>query len=73
MLWPAAVKPMISAFPLTEDVLPLQVALEFDCTTSAAIRPCPLRGNILICISHLSFGGEPWEPRGQEHSRFSAP
>ncbi len=37
--WPAATKPTISAFPLTAACPPLQVALEFDFTTSAATRP----------------------------------
>jgi len=37
--WPAATKPTISALPVTEACPPLQVALEFDFTTSAATRP----------------------------------
>ncbi len=32
MDWPAAVKPTISALPVTEACVPLQVALEFDFT-----------------------------------------
>ncbi len=39
MDWPAATRPTISEFPVTEAWLPLQVALEFDFTTSAATRP----------------------------------
>src|SRR5580704_4136155 len=42
MDWPAATRPTISEFPVTEAWLPLQVALEFDFTTSAATRP-PIR------------------------------
>src|SRR5712664_2094943 len=42
MDWPAATKPTISALPVTEAWPPLQVALEFDFTTSAATRP-PIR------------------------------
>jgi hypothetical protein len=37
--WPATTNPTSSAFPLTADCPLLQLALEFDCTTSAAIRP----------------------------------
>src|SRR6266481_3653208 len=37
--WPAAVKPTSSAFPVTLACVPLQVALEFDFTTSAATSP----------------------------------
>jgi len=37
--WPAATKPTSSAFPVTAACPPLQVALEFDFTTSAASRP----------------------------------
>src|SRR5712664_2790908 len=39
MDWPAATKPTISALPVTEAWPPLQVALEFDFTTSAGTRP----------------------------------
>src|SRR6267154_1997900 len=39
---PAATKPTISALPVTEACPPLQVALEFDFTTSEAISP-PIR------------------------------
>src|SRR5258708_14558576 len=42
MDWPAATKPTISGLPVTEAWAPLQVALEFDFTTSAATRP-PIR------------------------------
>jgi hypothetical protein len=38
----AATKPTISALPVTEAWPPLQVALEFDFTTSAATKP-PIR------------------------------
>src|SRR5258708_29160998 len=37
--WPAATRPTTSAFPLTATCQPLQVALEFDFTTSAATKP----------------------------------
>lgn len=37
--WPAAVSPTSSAFPEVDAVVPLQVALEFDFTRSAAIKP----------------------------------
>src|SRR5258708_5613814 len=37
--WPAATKPTTSAFPVTEACAPLQVALEFDFTASAATKP----------------------------------
>ena len=37
--WPAATSPTISKLPLDEAVEPLQEALEFDFTTSAATRP----------------------------------
>src|SRR2546430_8175870 len=40
--WPAATKPTTSALPETEAWLPLQLALEFDFTASAATRP-PIR------------------------------
>jgi hypothetical protein len=39
MDWPAAVSPTSSAFPEVDAVVPLQVALEFDFTRSAAIKP----------------------------------
>src|SRR5882762_6413893 len=39
MDWPAATKPTISALPVTDAWPPLQVAVEFDFTTSAATRP----------------------------------
>jgi hypothetical protein len=39
MGWPAAVSPTSSAFPETDAVVPLQVALDFDFTTSAVIKP----------------------------------
>ena len=37
--WPATVNPTSSAFPLVLACVSLQVALEFDFTTSAATRP----------------------------------
>src|SRR5437870_195725 len=37
--WPAATRPTISKLPVDEAVEPLQEALEFDLTTSAATSP----------------------------------
>ena len=37
--WPATTKPTSSEFPVTAACPPLQVALEFDFTRSAATRP----------------------------------
>jgi hypothetical protein len=50
MDWPAAVRPTSSAFPETDAVVPLQVALEFDFTTSAVIKPARrFRLSTVVC------------------------